>query len=376
MNLSPSNFIQKTSSILESLKKDFLFRSLEIPYGVDLSSNNYLGLTHHPKLIESVKEGLDLYGVGSGASRLVSGHRNSFERAEQCCSEWIGTETSLWVSNGYSANVGLISCIANAKSEVFTDRLNHASILDGIRLSGAQKTYYKHLNLNHLEELLQKSNRKEKIIISETVFSMDGDLAPIEDLLYLKNKYDAVLILDDAHGIGVFGQKGEGRVSQVLGSEKIKEVDFITYTSGKSLGLEGAWIGTSKIGKEFLINKMRTFIYSTAPMPAIAHAVPTSISIVKSMEKERVDLLQKASRFRVSIQTKNYPKTTSESQIVPILFSSEKEVLDAAELCRKNGLYVKAIRPPTVNVPRLRISIHSDTTESILEKLISILPEF
>ncbi|EKO23989.1 aminotransferase class I/II-fold pyridoxal phosphate-dependent enzyme [Leptospira interrogans] len=376
MNLSPSNFIQKTSSILESLKKDFLFRSLEIPYGVDLSSNNYLGLTHHPKLIESVKEGLDLYGVGSGASRLVSGHRNSFERAEQCCSEWIGTETSLWVSNGYSANVGLISCIANAKSEVFTDRLNHASILDGIRLSDAQKTYYKHLNLNHLEELLQKSNRKEKIIISETVFSMDGDLTPIEDLLYLKNKYDAVLILDDAHGIGVFGQKGEGRVSQVLGSEKIKEVDFITYTSGKSLGLEGAWIGTSKIGKEFLINKMRTFIYSTAPMPAIAHAVPTSISIVKSMEKERIDLLQKASRFRVSIQTKNYPKTTSESQIVPILFSSEKEVLDAAELCRKNGLYVKAIRPPTVNVPRLRISIHSDTTESILEKLISILPEF
>ncbi|EMO04919.1 putative 8-amino-7-oxononanoate synthase/2-amino-3-ketobutyrate coenzyme A ligase [Leptospira interrogans serovar Icterohaemorrhagiae str. Verdun HP] len=335
MNLSPSNFIQKTSSILESLKKDFLFRSLEIPYGVDLSSNNYLGLTHHPKLIESVKEGLDLYGAGSGASRLVSGHRNSFERAEQCCSEWIGTETSLWVSNGYSANVGLISCIANAKSEVFTDRLNHASILDGIRLSGAQKIYYKHLNLNHLEELLQKSNRKEKIIISETVFSMDGDLAPIEDLLYLKNKYDAVLILDDAHGIGVFGQKGEGRVSQVLGSEKIKEVDFITYTSGKSLGLEGAWIGTSKIGKEFLINKMRTFIYSTAPMPAIAHAVPTSISIVKSMEKERVDLLQKASRFRVSIQTKNYPKTTSESQIVPVLFSSEKEVLDAAELCRK-----------------------------------------
>lgn len=153
-------------------------------------------------------------------------------------------------------------------------------------------------------------------------------------------------------------------------------MDFITYTSGKSLGLEGAWIGTSKIGKEFLINKMRTFIYSTAPMPAIAHAVPTSISIVKSMEKERVDLLQKASRFRVSIQTKNYPKTTSESQIVPVLFSSEKEVLDAAELCRKNGLYVKAIRPPTVNVPRLRISIHSDTTESILEKLISILPEF
>ncbi|ASV08476.1 8-amino-7-oxononanoate synthase [Leptospira interrogans serovar Canicola] len=376
MNLSPSNFIQKTSSILESLKKEFLFRSLEIPYGVDLSSNNYLGLTHHPKLIESVKEGLDLYGAGSGASRLVSGHRSSFERAEQCCSEWIGTETSLWVSNGYSANVGLISCIANTKSEVFTDRLNHASILDGIRLSDALKTYYKHLNLNHLEELLQKSNRKEKIIISETVFSMDGDLAPIEDLLYLKNKYDAVLILDDAHGIGVFGQKGEGRVSQVLGSVKIKEVDFITYTSGKSLGLEGAWIGTSKIGKEFLINKMRTFIYSTAPMPAIAHAVPTSISIVKSMEKERVDLFQKASRFRVSIQTKNYPKTTSESQIVPVLFSSVKVVLDAAELCSKNGLYVKAIRPPTVNVPRLRISIHSDTTESILEKLISILPEF
>ncbi|WP_078127503.1 aminotransferase class I/II-fold pyridoxal phosphate-dependent enzyme [Leptospira alexanderi] len=376
MNLNPSTFLQKASFVLESLKENFLFRSLEVPSGVDLSSNDYLGLTRHPELIESLKEGLDLYGAGSGASRLVSGHRNSFEIAEQICSEWVGTETSLWVVNGYAANLGLISCIASAKSEIFTDRLNHASILDGIRLSGAEKTYYKHLNLNHLEELLQKSKRKEKIIISESVFSMDGDFAPILDLLYLKNKYDAVLILDDAHGIGVFGQSGEGKVAQVLGPKRMEEVDFITYTGGKSLGLEGAWIGTSRIGKEFLINKMRTFIYSTAPMPAIAHAVPTSISIVRSMKKEREDLLKRADRFRISLEAKNYPKTTSESQIVPILFPSERTVLDSAEICKNNGLYVKAIRPPTVRVPRLRISIHSDTTESILEKLISLLPEF
>lgn len=205
---------------------------------------------------------------------------------------------------------------------------------------------------------------------------MDGDLAPISDLLYLKNKYDAVLILDDAHGIGVFGSKGEGRVAQILGPEKIGEVDFITYTSGKALGLEGAWIGTSQTGKEFLINKMRTFIYSTAPMPAIAYAVPTSISIVKSMETERENLLKRADYFRTSLETKNYPKTGSESQIVPVLFPSEKTVLETAETCRNNGLHVKAIRPPTVNVPRLRISIHSDTAESALEKLISLLPEF
>ncbi|EMN44948.1 aminotransferase class I/II-fold pyridoxal phosphate-dependent enzyme [Leptospira weilii] len=376
MNLNPSTFLQKTSFVLKSLKENFLFRSLEVPFGVDLSSNDYLGLTRHPKLVESLKEGLDLYGAGSGASRLVCGHRNSFEIAEQTCSEWVGTEASLWVANGYAANLGLISCIANAKSEIFTDRLNHASILDGIRLSGAEKTYYKHLNLNHLEELLRKSKKKEKIIISESVFSMDGDFAPILDLLYLKNKYDAVLILDDAHGIGVFGQSGEGRVAQVLGPERMEEVDFITYTGGKSLGLEGAWIGTSRIGKEFLINKMRTFIYSTAPMPAIAHAVPTSISIVRSMKKEREDLLKRADRFRISLEVKNYPKTTSESQIVPILFPSERTVLDSAEICKNNGLYVKAIRPPTVSVPRLRISIHSDTTESVLEKLISLLPEF
>ncbi len=361
---------------MESLKKDFLFRSLEVPSGVDLSSNDYLGLTRHPKLIQSLKEGLDLYGAGSGASRLVSGHRDSFETAEQACSEWTGTETSLWVANGYAANLGLISCIANAKSEIFTDRLNHASILDGIRLSGAEKTYYKHLNLYHLEELLQKSKRKEKVIVSETVFSMDGDFAPISDLLYLKKKYDAVLILDDAHGIGVFGPKGEGRVAQILGPDKMGEVDFITYTSGKALGLEGAWIGTSQTGKEFLVNKMRTFIYSTAPMPAIAYAVPTAVSIVKSMEIERENLLKRASRFRNSLETKNYPKTGSESQIVPVLFPSEKTVLETAEICRNNGLHVKAIRPPTVNVPRLRISIHSDTTQSTLEKLISLLPEF
>ncbi|MGJ4751011.1 aminotransferase class I/II-fold pyridoxal phosphate-dependent enzyme [Leptospira kmetyi] len=376
MNLNPSTFLQKASFVLKSLQKDFLFRSLEIPSGVDLSSNDYLALTKHPKIIESLKTGLDLYGSGSGASRLVSGHRDSFEIAERTCAEWTGTETALWVANGYAANLGLVSCIANAKTEIFPDRLNHASILDGVRLSGAEKTYYKHLNLNHLEELLQKSKRKEKLIVSETVFSMDGDLAPIEDLLYLKKKYDATLLLDDAHGIGVFGQKGEGRVSQLLGPDKIKEVDFITYTAGKSLGLEGAWIGTSGTGKDFLINKMRTFIYSTAPMPAIAHAVPTSVEIIKSMQTQRENLLKKADRFRSLLETKNYPKTTSASQIVPVLFSSEESVLNAAELCRKNGLYVKAIRPPTVNVPRLRISIHSDTSESILEKLISLLPVY
>lgn len=353
-----------------------MFRILEIPSGIDLSSNDYLSLTKHPKLIASVKEGLDLYGAGSGASRLVSGHRDSFDTAEKACSEWTGTESALMVANGYAANLGLISCIANAKTEIFTDRLNHASILDGVRLSGAEKTYYKHVNLNHLEELLQKSKKREKIIVSETVFSMDGDFAPIEDLLYLKKRYEATLILDDAHGIGVFGDQGSGKIFEVLGKDKIREVDFITYTSGKALGLEGAWIGTSKIGREFLINKMRTFIYSTAPLPAVAHAVPTSISLLKTMENERKDILKKSEQLRKRLDLKKYPKSNSQSQIVPVLFPSEKSVLDAAQLCRNNGLYVKAIRPPTVTVPRLRISIHSDTTESTLEKLISLLPEF
>ncbi|AOP34003.1 8-amino-7-oxononanoate synthase [Leptospira tipperaryensis] len=361
---------------MESLKEDFLYRTLEVPFGVDFSSNDYLSLTKHPTLIASLKEGLDLYGAGSGASRLVSGHRESFDRAEAACSEWTGTESSLFVANGFAANLGLLSCIANAKTEIFTDRLNHASILDGVRLSGAEKTYYKHLNLDHLEELLRKSRKKEKIIVSETVFSMDGDLAPIEDLVFLKNKYEATLVLDDAHSIGVFGDFGAGRVSQVLGKQRIQEVDFITYTSGKALGLEGAWIGTSKIGREFLINKMRTFIFSTAPMPAIAHAVPTSIALLKTMDRERENVFQKSIRLRELIQTKNYPKTDSESQIIPILFPSEKSVLDAAALCRENGLYVKAIRPPTVPVPRLRICIHADMTDSILEKLISLLPAF
>ncbi|MBM9578689.1 8-amino-7-oxononanoate synthase [Leptospira sp. 201903070] len=361
---------------MESLKKDFLYRTLEVPFGVDFSSNDYLSLTKHPKLIASLKEGLDLYGAGSGASRLVSGHRESFDRAEVAVSEWTGTESSLFVANGYAANLGLLSCIANSKTEIFTDRLNHASILDGVRLSGAEKTYYKHLNLDHLEELLRKSRMKEKIIVSETVFSMDGDLAPIEDLVFLKNKYEATLVLDDAHSIGVFGDQGCGRVSQVLGKDRMQEVDFITYTCGKALGLEGAWIGTSRIGREFLINKMRTFIFSTAPMPAIAHAIPTSISIIKAMEMERENLFQQSNRLRTLIQTKNYPETKSQSQIIPILFPSEESVLDAAVRCRKEGLFVKAIRPPTVSVPRLRICVHSDATDSTFDKLISLLPAF
>lgn len=360
---------------MESLRKDFLFRTLEVPSGFDLSSNDYLRLSQHPQLILSLKEGLDRYGAGSGASRLVSGHRDCFDFAERSVSAWTGTEDALFVANGYAANVGLISCVANAKTEVFTDRLNHASILDGIRLSGAEKTYYKHLNLDHLEELLKKSRKRERIIVSETVFSMDGDLAPIEDLLKLKRRYDAILILDDAHGIGVFGEEGRGRVAQVLGREKIREADFITYTAGKALGLEGAWIGTSKVGRDFLVNRMRTFIYSTAPLPAIVHSIPAAVSLLRSMDEERGTILRTAQRLREMLLEKGYPGSNSESQIVPALFPSEKSVLDAAELCRKEGLYVKAIRPPTVTVPRLRLSVHSDTDEIILEKLISLLPE-
>lgn len=352
-----------------------MFRTLEVPSGFDLSSNDYLRLSKHPRLIQSLKEGLDRYGAGSGASRLVSGHRDCFDLAERSVSAWTGAEDALFVANGYAANVGLLSCLSNAKTEVFTDRLNHASILDGIRLSGAEKTYYKHLNLNHLEELLKKSSKREKIIVSETVFSMDGDLAPIEELLELKRRYDAVLILDDAHGIGVFGENGEGRASQILGRDKIREVDFITYTAGKALGLEGAWIGTSTIGRDFLVNRMRTFIYSTAPLPAITHSIPTAVDLLQSMKEERTIILRTAERLREMLFEKGYPASNSRSQIVPALFPSEKSVLDAAELCRNEGLHVKAIRPPTVTVPRLRLSVHSDTDEILLEKLISLLPE-
>ncbi len=359
---------------VKSLRSKNLYRSLSIPHSRDFSSNDYLNLSKHPNVIQSFKEGIDKFGLGSTASRLIRGHRQSFERAEEDFSNWVNSEAALLVSNGYVANLGLIDSIANQRTIIFTDRLNHASILDGIRISGAQKKYYNHRDVSHLRSLLEKSDKKSpKIIISETIFSMNGDIAPVDELIKLKKEFGTLLILDEAHALGVFGEKGAGVCLDRKLYPSVNEslVDVRVFTGGKSLGLEGAFISCTNSMKEFLINKMRPFIFSTAMMPAVAHALSTSISIAQSMDKEREKILDLAKSLRDSLKEKNYEVLDSNSQIIPVvLFTEEKALQKSLDLKAKN-FDIRAIRPPTVKESRLRISINSGASPEDVEELIS-----
>ncbi|EQA37066.1 putative 8-amino-7-oxononanoate synthase [Leptospira inadai serovar Lyme str. 10] len=360
-------------SRLESTNR---IRSLDPPIGIDLCSNDYLGLSQHPEIIESLKEGIDLFGAGSTASRLVRGHRDVFSRLEDDFSSWVDSEASLFFANGYAANLGTLSCVCDPSYVVFADRKNHASLMDGIRLSGAKKVYYRHLDLNHLEQLLRKhSSSKHKIIVTETVFSMDGDVAQIRDLLELKDRYGALLYLDEAHAIGLFGPKGAGFANSQLSSSELEGIDFRMATLGKALGLEGAMVSCTAEVRKFLLHSARTFVFSTGSLPAIAHAGRTAVRLAKSMDAERKRVEEFSLHLRKGIEAKGYSFGRSSSQIVPILLENEKEALELATLFEAAGFQAKAIRPPTVDISRIRVSINAKLHKEDLILFLSILRE-
>ncbi|MCE9500673.1 MAG: 8-amino-7-oxononanoate synthase [Leptospira sp.] len=363
-------------SELESLKSKNRYRTLSFPNGLDFSSNDYLCLSQNRELKKSFKEGIELFGTGSTASRLIRGHRDVFERTEAIFADWVKSENSLFVANGYAANSGLIDCLSDSRTIIFTDRLNHASILDGIRISGAIKKYYRHRDTGHLAELLRKSDPSaKKIIVSESVFSMDGDICALSDLVKLKREYDATLIIDEAHALGIFGIQGGGISldENRLDPSLIPEIDFRVFTAGKSLGLEGAFIATTSLSKEYLVNKMRTFIFSTAPIPAIAHTIQTSIALIKKMDPERQILLANAFYLRNALREKEMETLQTESQIIPVVLFDEIKALEKSARLKRDGFDIRAIRPPTVQDSRLRISINSEITRENLDALINVI---
>lgn len=371
-----NSFNSYLSTELTNIRSKNRFRSVKLPLGIDLSSNDYLCLSQSREIKNALKEGIEIYGAGSGASRLIRGHRDIFEKTEKKFANWVGSENSLFLANGFAANVGLIDAIADSRTLIFTDRLNHASILDGIRISGAVKKYFHHRHMTHLRELLQKSDPKaRKIIVSETVFSMDGDIAFVKALISLKKEFDACLILDEAHALGVFGNEGGGiALAANLSKEEVSEIDFRVYTGGKSLGLEGAFIACSNLSKDYLINTMRTFIFSTAPIPAVLFALSVSIDLVKKMDLERSRILENANLLRSGFKKLGYETLFSKSQIIPVVLFEEERALHFAQFLQEKGFDIRAIRPPTVKESRLRISINSNITRELIQKVLECLP--
>ena len=350
-------------------------RSLEINSGVNLCSNDYLGLATDPRLQEAVVEGVRRTSqTGATGSRLLSGNSRHWEELEEEFAEFAGTTDALYFSSGYAANVGLLSSLLQPEDLVFSDSLNHASIVDGIRLAGTRKVIYPHRDVRALGEELE-GRRDEpgcKLIVTESLFSMDGDRAPLQELARLAQAYGAGLIVDEAHATGVHGPQGRGLAAE---AGIVNEALAIVHTCGKALASMGAFVCCGTSLKQFLINRARTFIFSTAMPPYFAHQIRAALRIARQAGPERTGLGNAAEDLRRRLQGEGFDTGTSASQIVPIILGENETALHFAAQLRNSGFAVRAIRPPTVRAgtSRLRLSLTSKITAEEIDKLVAAL---
>jgi glycine C-acetyltransferase/8-amino-7-oxononanoate synthase len=389
--LKNKNFMQWQDDFLNQQKANGLLRKLnpaawrkdgKICIGgkeyFDFSANDYLGLSSHPALIAAALAAAEKYGTGSGASRLLSGDLEIFHQLEESIARLKQKPAALVLNSGYAANSGLIPALFEKGDAIFSDRLNHASIIDGILLSGAQMFRFHHNHMEHLEMLLKKYRRKYRraLIVAETVFSMDGDRCPLKDLVALKEKYNCILMVDEAHATGIFGPNGAG----VVEAEGLAaQVDIIMGTFGKALGSFGAYVAADKTCIEYLINTCRNFIYSTALPPTTAAANLAAIDLLKTEPARRRQLLENAKYFRQLLSQKLAAaaagkfsaKTIGNSQIVPLVLGSADAAISLSAKLQAAGYWALPIRPPTVpqNESRIRLSLSYFHSRAVLEKL-------
>lgn len=373
-------------SELDQRKAEHLYRSrklLESPQSVEpvidgkktlsFCSNDYLGLANHPEVIKSFKQAADQNGVGSGSAHLVSGHSVEHHQLEQELAEFMGTERALLFSTGYMANLGVISALCDRHSEIYEDKLNHASLLDAALLSRAKRIRYPHLDIEHLERRLIESDNNNKFIVSDGVFSMDGDLIPLNRLVELANKNNATLVIDDAHGIGVLGEKGKG-VTEHFKLES-KQVPVLIGTLGKAFGTAGAFVAGSDDLIETLIQKSRSYIFTTAMPAAIAAATRKSLQLLEKETWRREKLQALISQFRVGASDLNLTLVDSMTAIQPVIVGSSEQALTLSEKLLEHNILISAIRPPTIpeGTARLRVTFSADHTEEHVDKLLTVL---
>ncbi|MGE0525689.1 MAG: 8-amino-7-oxononanoate synthase [Bdellovibrionales bacterium] len=360
---------------LDSLRARGLYRELVIsdPAVLDFSSNDYLGLSRHPAiraaLVEALENGI---AVGATGSRLLSGHSPIHERVEQALAKVFGAEGALLFSSGYIANLAVLSALGGRTSEFFSDALNHASLIDGVHLARARRTRFRHNDVQDLRDKLKQSTSSRKIVVTESVFSMDGDLAPLADLIACAQEFSAWLVVDEAHATGVFGAQGHGcmeDLKDLIDGEDERIV--LIHTCGKAMGAQGAFVLTSASMREFLINMARPFVFSTGLSPLLAVQIETAAALLPALTAERQYLMDLSSHLRESLR-ETFAIGESHSQIVPLVLGSNEAVLSASARLRAQGLDVRAIRSPTVppGTERLRISLKSFHTRADIVRLI------
>jgi 8-amino-7-oxononanoate synthase len=336
------------------------------------ASNDYLGLANHPRLIEAATEGAQRWGVGAGASHLVSGHSAVHEALEAELARFVQCEAALVFSTGYMANIAVMPALLGRDDEIFADRLNHASLVDGALLSRASLRRYAHNDMTALAGMLATSTARRKLIVSDAVFSMDGDIAPLAQLLALAEQYDAWLLIDDAHGFGVLGPQGRGSLAEAgLRSERI----ILMGTLGKAAGVSGAFVAGSRMLIEWLVQKSRAYIFTTAMPPMLAHVLLSSLELIENAGDRRCHLDALIARFREGMMPHAKCLLPSRTAIQPVVIGDNSVTLGIAAALLERDIWTPAIRPPTVPVgsARLRISLSAAHSFAQVDQLVAAL---
>ncbi|MBS1187256.1 MAG: bioF [Burkholderiaceae bacterium] len=342
---------------------------------LSFASNDYLGLAAESALIEAACSAAQRWGIGAGASHLVGGHFTPHEQLEQQLAQFVGSERALYFGTGYLANLGVVPALVGRGDAVFADRLNHASLIDAVQLSRAEHVRYAHNDLAMLERQLAASTAKRKLILTDAVFSMDGDLARLPELLALAERFDAWLVIDDAHGFGVLGQHGRGSLSH-FGLDFSPRLLYIG-TLGKAAGSSGAFVAGSAGVIEWLLQRARTYVFTTASSPVIAASLIASLQLIEQGDHRRAHLRALIQRLQQRLADTRWQLLPSPTAIQPIIIGSNEDALRMAAQLEQRGIWVPAIRPPTVpkGSARLRVSLSAAHSIEQVDRLINALAE-
>jgi 8-amino-7-oxononanoate synthase len=364
-------FEDRLAATLAELRAAGLLRRMRLPQGIDLVSNDYLGLAADPRIADAMRVALEALPSGSGGSRLLRGHHRVFERVEERLAAFCGSEAALLFSSGYAANTGLLQAIIAPGDLVVSDERNHASLIDGIRLTRAATVVYGHQDLHAVEAALRAPRSGRAIVVTESVFSMDGDVTPLAELADLADRHGAVLVVDEAHATGLYGAGGAGRVEETGLRERVLAT---VHTGGKSLGSGGAWVAGSRALCDVLVNRARSFIFSTAPLPALAAALEAAIEITQAEPQRRLEVHRKAALLRRSL-AEHGVRAGGGSAIVPILAGSNEAALALQSALTAEGFDVRAIRPPSVapGTARLRVTVRYPIKDADLQRFATMV---
>jgi 8-amino-7-oxononanoate synthase len=369
----PDGLAARIFEHLYSLREDGLERSLRPPSGIDLSSNDYLGLSTHPRIKQAMIDAIARDGVGSTGSRLLRGDRTAFTDLERRFAAFKGTERALYFSSGYLANLAVLTTLAEAGDVIFSDELNHASLIDAVRLSAAARVVVPHSDVTALEQLLaEHSAERQAFVVTESLFSMDGDIAPLVDYAALCRATGAALVVDEAHAVGIYGTRGSGLLAQ-SGVDPNSCVSI--NPAGKALGVGGAFVAGPEWAIDYLIQRARPFIFSTAPPPSLAAALAASLDIVKTEPERRAQLSGRVTRLHEALSAQGLAVPCDPSHIIPIVIGDNARTVAAAEALQAQGFDVRAIRPPSVppGSARLRITVNAMLDDETIDRFAAVL---